>query len=206
MPDFHDLGEADDGIERGAQLVAHVGEELRLRLVGLLGAGLLLGIFLGEIGDLLGLALELLLRIAQIGDGGHQALLALHQLFFVQLDVGDVGADRNIAAVLGAPLADVQPAAVVELRLEGARAGDLALAGDLRAHDRLAAGRDHRFVGRAGLDRLVRQVVQLLEIRVAQDEPVLRVPQHERLRDGLDGVAQAQIGLDRSLDQASSAR
>ena len=52
----------------------------------------------------------------------HQPLLALHQLFFVPLDGGDVGADRDVAAVLGAPLADVQPAAVLELRLEGARA------------------------------------------------------------------------------------
>ena len=198
---FHDLGESDDGIERGAQLVAHIGEESRLGLVGFLGAGLLLGIFLGEIGDLLGLPLQLLLRVAQIGDGGHQALLALHQLFFVQLDVGDVGADRDVAAVLGAALADVQPAAVVELRLEGAGARALALARHLRAHHRLASGRHHGLVGRAGLDRRVRQIVQLLEVRVAQHEAVLRVPHHERFRDGLDGVAQPQVRLDRALDQ-----
>ena len=144
---LHDLGEADDGVERRAQLVAHIGEEFRLGLVGLLGAGLLLGVFLGEIGELLGLPLERLLRVAQVGDGRHQALLAFHQLFFVQLEGGDVGADRDVAAVLGAALADMQPAAVVELRLEGARARDLAFAGDLGAHDRLAAGRDHGFVG-----------------------------------------------------------
>ena len=48
---FHDLGEADDGVERRAQLVAHVGEEFRLRLVGFLGAGLFLGVFLGEFGE-----------------------------------------------------------------------------------------------------------------------------------------------------------
>ena len=198
---FHDLGESDDGIERRAQLVAHIGEELRLGLVRFLGAGLLLGIFLGEIGDLLGLPLELLLRVAQVGDGRHQALLALHQLFFVQLDVGDVGADRDVAAVLGAALADMQPAAVVELRLEGAGARDLALARDLRAHHRLASGRDHGLVGGAGRDRLVRQVVQLLEVRVAEHEAVLRVPHHEGFGDGLDGVAQPQVRLDRALDQ-----
>ena len=181
--------------------MAHIGEELRLGLVRFFGAGFLLGIFLCKIGDLLGLPFELLLRVAQISDGGHQALLALHQLFFVQLDVGDVGADRDIAAILGAPLADVQPPAVIELRLEGAGAGDLALAGDLGAHHRFASGRHHRFIRGAGLDRRVRQIVKLLEIRVAQYKAVLRVPNHKGLGDGLDGIAQPQIRLDRSLDQ-----
>ena len=46
---LHDLGKADDGVERRAQLVAHIGEEFRLGLVGLLGAGLLLGVFLGQV-------------------------------------------------------------------------------------------------------------------------------------------------------------
>jgi len=35
------------------------------------------------------------------------------------LDAGDVGADRDVAAILGAALGDVQPAAVVELGFEG---------------------------------------------------------------------------------------
>src|SRR2546426_6526682 len=49
------------------------------------------------------------------------------------------------AAVLGAPFADLQPAAVFQLRLEGARARYRApLAGQLHAHDRLAAGRRNR--------------------------------------------------------------
>ncbi len=46
---FHHLGEADDGVERRAQFVAHVGEERRLRLARLLGAILLFRIALGEI-------------------------------------------------------------------------------------------------------------------------------------------------------------
>src|SRR4051795_5100943 len=78
--------------------------------------------------------------MAQIGDCGHQALLAFHQLFFVQLDIGDVGADGNVAAVLGPAFADVEPPAVIELGLEGTGAGNLALAGDPRAHDRLTPG------------------------------------------------------------------
>ena len=50
------------------------------------------------------------------------------------LDGGYVGADRNIAAVLGAALADVQPASVVELGLESAGAGiALAFAGGVLA-------------------------------------------------------------------------
>ena len=123
---FHDFGKADDGVERRAQLVAHVGEEFRFGLVGFLGAGLLLGVFFGEIGELLGLQLQRLLGFAQVGDGGDLTLLALDQFLFVLLDLGDVGADRNIAAVLGAALADMQPAAVVELSFEGAGARRLA--------------------------------------------------------------------------------
>ena len=59
-------------------------------------------------------------------DGGAQAQVVVDQLLLVLLDAGDVGADRDVAAVLGAALADVQPAAVLELRLEGARARRLA--------------------------------------------------------------------------------
>ena len=98
--------------------------------------------------------LQLLLRLAQVGDGRHQPLLAVDQLLLVLLQRRDVGADRNVAAVLGAALADLQPVAVVELRLEGARAGNgRVLAGELGADDVLAAGRDHRLVRRAGGDR-----------------------------------------------------
>ena len=113
---FHDLGKADDGVERRAQFVAHIGEEFRLGLVGFLGAGFFGGVFLGQFGGAL-------LRGAQVGDGRHQPLFAVDQLFFVRLERGDVGADRDIAAVLGAAFADVQPAAVLELRFEGPRAG-----------------------------------------------------------------------------------
>ena len=71
----------------------------------------------------------------------------------------------------------------------------------LVAHHRLAAGGDHQFVGGADRDRLVGQVVQLLEIGIAQHQPIVGVPQHEGFRDGLDGVAQAQVGGHRLLHQ-----
>ena len=126
----------------------------------------------------------------------------LHQLLFVPLDGGDVGADRHVAAVLGAALADVQPAAVLELGLEGARAGDLARRLITRVRTTgLRPAATTVVIGRAGPDRLVGQVVQRQEIGVAQHHAVVRVPQHEGLRDGLDRVAQAQIGLDGLLDQ-----
>ncbi len=157
---------------------------------------------LRQLGELLGLRFELLLRLAQIGDGGHQPLLAVDQLLFVLLERRDVGADRNVAAVLGAAFADLQPMAVVELRLEGACAGNgRVLAGKLGADDVLAAGLDHGFVGRAGGDRLVGQAVQILEIRVAQHQAVLVVPQHEGFRNGLDGVAQPDVRRGGPLDQ-----
>ena len=121
----HDFGKSDDGVERRAQLVAHIGEEFRLGLVGFLGAVFFVGIFLREIDQFDGLLLQRDLRALQVDHGGAQAKVVVDQLLFVLLDAGDVGADRDVAAILGAALGDVQPAAVVELRLEGARAGRL---------------------------------------------------------------------------------
>ena len=70
-----------------------------------------------------------LARQAEIVDRRHQPALAVDQLLLVLLDLGDVGADRDDAAVLGAQLVDLQPAAVVELALVGApRSRPLALA------------------------------------------------------------------------------
>jgi hypothetical protein len=60
---FHDLGKADDGVQRRAQFVAHIGEEFGLGAVGVLGAGLLFGIFLREFGELLRLDFQRLLRM-----------------------------------------------------------------------------------------------------------------------------------------------
>jgi len=50
---LHHFAETDDGIERRPELMAHVGEEFRLRAVGGLGAGFLLGVFVGEFGEAL---------------------------------------------------------------------------------------------------------------------------------------------------------
>ncbi len=55
MPGFHDLGEAENGVERRAQLVAHLGEEFGLGAVGALGFRLLFQVALRKVGELLGL-------------------------------------------------------------------------------------------------------------------------------------------------------
>ena len=44
-------------------------------------------------------------------------------------------------------------------------------------------------------------MMQFLKIRVAQDQAIIGVPQHEGFGNGLDGIAQPQIGLHRALDQ-----
>ena len=119
------------------------------------------------------------------------------------LDAGDVGADRDIAAVLGAAFADMQPAAVLELGLEGPRArrlvGGLQQPGLDLGH---AADLNHGFVRGSGDHRRFRQPVQFLEVRIAEHQAVARVPQHERLGNGLDRVAQPKIGLDGLLREA----
>jgi hypothetical protein len=45
--------------------------------------------------------------------------------------------------------------------------------------------------------------VQALEVRIAEHQPVVGVPQYEGFRDGLDGVAQPQVGFHSALGEAS---
>ena len=52
-----------------------------------------------------------------------------------------------------------------------------------------------------GLHQIVGQPVELLVLAVAKDEAVVGVPQHEGLRDRLDGVAQAQVASARRFGQ-----
>ena len=97
----------------------------------------------------------------------------------------------------------MQPATVVELGLEGARSrrqgGGLVQPG---ANLRHAADLDHGFIGGARRHRYIRQLVQALEVRIAQHQAVVRVPQHEGFRNGLDRIAQPQVGLDGLLREA----
>ena len=201
---LHHLGEADDGVERRAQLVAHVGQELGLGAVGALGLGLLVEIALGEIGELVRLRLELLARLLEVENGRDELLLGLDEAMLVALERGDVGADRDVAAVLGAALVDLQPAAVLQAGLEGAGAHILLLAAqELVLHFRRAAERHHLRIGLALELRVGRKLVQLLEFRVAEHEVVVGVPEHEGLGDRLDGVVQARVGLGGLLFQAA---
>ena len=58
-----------------------------------------------------------------------------------------------------------------------------------------AADFDHRFIGGARRHRRIRQLVQALKMRVAEYQAIARVPQHECFRNGLDRIAQSQVGL-----------
>ena len=115
------MREADDGVERRAQLVAHVGEEFRLGAVGGLGPRFLFVIAFGEIGELLGLLFERAARLSELCNGGQKQPLGVDELLLMFFQRSDVGADRDIAAVASAALVDLQPAPIVETRLVGAR-------------------------------------------------------------------------------------
>ena len=65
---------------------------------------------------------------------------------------------------------------------------------------RLPPGIDDRCHRRSGDDRLVGQIVQRLEIGVAQHQPIVGIPQHEGFGDGLDGVAQPHVRRGGLLD------
>jgi len=183
--------------------VAHIGEEFRFGLVGFLGALLLLGVFPGEFGKLAGLPLQFGLRAFQVDHIGGEPQVIVDQALLMLLDLGDVGADRDIAAVLGAPLANIEPGVVLELYLEGARAGHCGVVSDAAAQLGHAADFGERLVGCAGYHRRVRQLVQALEVRVAQHEAVFGVPQHEGFGNGLDRIAQPQVRLDAAFGEAA---
>ena len=83
---LHHLAEADDGVERRAQLMAHIGEEFRLRPARRLGAGLLARIFVGEIGEALRLLLGEQALLLQIAHRHHQFALGEEQALFLLLE------------------------------------------------------------------------------------------------------------------------
>ena len=103
---------ADDGVERRAQLVAHIGEELALRLVG--GVGLLLG--------LLQLALALL-ELGDVGVDGDRA--AVRRLPLADPDPAAIGIMLLDHAVRLAVLAEA--AREPGFRRHSAEIGDAAL-------------------------------------------------------------------------------
>ena len=73
----HQFREADDGIERRAQLVAHVGEELQLGAIGAFSFRFLFKIPLRQFGELLRLRFESLPRALEIMDHRRQPALRI---------------------------------------------------------------------------------------------------------------------------------
>src|SRR5438067_10693463 len=119
--------------------MTHIAQELRLGCIGFFGSGFLFGILLGEIRELSRLPFQRLLRFAQIDDGRTLTLFALDQLLLVLFDLSDVGSNRDVAAILGAPFTDMHPAPILELCFECTRAARLAVMGDRGADQRLSA-------------------------------------------------------------------
>ena len=191
----HDLGEAENGVERRAQLVGHVGQEGGLGAGGRLGALLLGGVVLVHLGQLDRLALGVAPGDRQIVDDRHQPALGIRQTGLMQLELGDVGADGDEAVVGGAALRQEQPAAVRQQRLGGALAAGEGRAGHGMAVDRLAGlGHDG---GQRRAARHVRlgQAEGLAIFGIAQDQAILAVAQDEGLGDVLDGVVELGVGL-----------
>ncbi len=101
----------------------------------------------------------------------------------------------------------MNPAPVRELDFERPRAGCVrCLVGDLRTHARRTACRDDLGIGNAGADGVRLEIVKLAELRVAEHQPVVGIPEHERFGDGLHGVSQAHVGRGAALDEAALVR
>ena len=134
----HDFGEADHGVERCAQFVAHVCEERALSAACFLGALAFFVRFACERLDAIFLALG-------AGERVGEAALVLRQLFFFALQRRYVDADRDDAAIGGAALDDVQPLTILQLDDAHVRIGRVVL---FAANVRRSCRR-HRLVGDA---------------------------------------------------------
>ena len=167
------------------QLVRHVGQEFGLGAVGGLGALGLAHVFLVEVDELLAALLLGAARQAEVVDRRHQPPLAVDQLLLVLLQLRDVGADRDGAAVARLQLVDLQPAPVRQLPLEGGAARAVGVGEPAFRRERLHALLD-RLARRARCDVAFPETVVLQELRVAHHQPVGGVPQHEGFRGVLD--------------------
>ena len=142
-----------------------------------------------EFEKLLLLLLELPAREPELRHARPELLLALGEALLASLQNRHVRADAHIAAVTGAALVDMQPAAILQLRFVGASVLVLAVRADPLAQDRVRGRADDVVISRPGADGAIGQPVELLVLAVAHDEAVLRVPEHESLGDRIDRVA-----------------
>src|SRR3546814_20043519 len=108
----HHVREADDGVERRAQLMAHMGEEARLADARLDGALLLAGVLVGEVRKVARLPAQPLLGRLEIRDGTGQRRLALAPPPPLHLQRGDVGPNAVDHALARCPFGCPEPAAV----------------------------------------------------------------------------------------------
>ena len=76
------------------------------------------------------------------------------------LQGADIGANRDIAAILGAALVDLQPASIAQPHFVGPRTClGLLRQIDLHVNVKLRAHCHHHAIGRARADRLMRQAM-----------------------------------------------
>ena len=139
-------------------------------------------------------------------DDAAQLGLALAQLLGLALELGDVGVHGDDAALGGPAAADPQPLAVGEPALDQLDRLLAALPRPLGDPGRLAADRlgDVALLGEpqdqlgkadAGPDRVGDRGVEVAIALVAEHEAVVRVPEHEAVRDALERLAQLGLGL-----------
>ncbi|GAD60584.1 hypothetical protein MBEBAB_2834 [Brevundimonas abyssalis TAR-001] len=180
----HDLGEAVDGVQRGAQFVAHIGQELALGLIGRLGAHHGLLVLPRQLG-------QFLLALLQLAHGQLQSVGGLFALHLLTLDDGDVGGRDHGPAVAREALGHLQPAAVGQLDLAhaGAAGGRGLVLADGQGGDAVQL-----FLLGAPLEVAGLESEGVLESLVPQDQPAVAVEQDEGVRHAFDGVAQAVLG------------
>ncbi len=170
----HDLREADDGVERGAQLVADIGEEVRFRAAGDLGR-----LLRGEQRLLAGL------QIGDVGADAHHRAVG-----------GPVVADLDPAAV-----AQLQLERRARLLAQLEAIGKPCLAFAVRHHDLTGIDQGANEVGemRSGNDAVGDACEGHAELAVAEYEAIVGIEQGEAFGNALERLGQLGLRLDGAL-------
>ena len=151
--------------------MAHIGKEFRFRAIGRFGACLLGVIFVGKFRQALRLLFGKLPLFLQVTHRDHQVALREKQMLLLLLERRDVGAHRNKAAIHGAPLIDVKPAAIGKLNFHGTSPrGIISLTRHKLPNQWFLGGFSHDLVRSARLANCCGQGMELLIFGIAQNQ------------------------------------
>ena len=143
------------------------------------------------------LGVEQAQALRHVVEGGVEAQVGRLEMRLLDLQQGDVAADRDEAAGAGTAAADPEPAPVEKLRL--ARRRPIVVVGEERAGERVAVAGDlgERRVPR---QRLVTESEEILRLPVDERDPPGLIDHHDAFEGSLEGVGEMRLRRDALRD------